>query len=72
MRSQIGAFSNLNNAKNACDNAGPGYYVFDSSGNAVYAYAGGSTSGSGSSSNTPVTPAKTYSGVMLGLCKWLV
>ena len=66
MRSQIGAFSNLNNAKNACDNAGPGYYVFDSSGNAVYAYAGGSTSGSGSSNNTPVTPAKTYSGVMLG------
>ena len=65
-KSQIGAFSSLANAKNACDNAGPGYYVFDSSGTAVYAYAGGSTSGSNSSSNTPITPAHTYSGVMLG------
>ena len=28
-KSQVGAFSNIQNAKNACDNAGPGYYVFD-------------------------------------------
>ena len=67
-KSQVGAFSNIQNAKNACDNAGPGYYVFDSSGKAVYAYAGGSTSNvpSGSSSSTPITPAKTYSGVVIG------
>ena len=69
-RSQVGAFSSLTNAQQACDNAGPGYYVFDSTGKAVYAYAGGSTSGAATapspSSSAPVTPAKTYSGVVIG------
>jgi hypothetical protein len=46
-RTQIGAYSGLQNAKLACDNAGPGYYVFDSDGNAVYAYAGGSIENAG-------------------------
>ena len=34
--SQIGAYANLDNAKNACSKAGTGYYVYDSSGNVVY------------------------------------
>lgn len=34
--SQVGAYADLNNAKKACDNAGKGYYVFDSDGNVVY------------------------------------
>ena len=35
-KSQIGAYSVLQNAKNACDKAGAGYYVFDSKGEIVY------------------------------------
>ena len=35
-KSQIGAYSNLDNAKTACDKAGADYYVFDESGKAVY------------------------------------
>lgn len=35
-KSQIGAYSNLDNAKVACDKAGAGYYVFDESGKAIY------------------------------------
>ena len=35
-KSQIGAYSNLDNAKIACDKAGAGYHVFDASGNSVY------------------------------------
>lgn len=35
-QSQIGAYSNLDNAKNACDDAGGAYYVFDESGKVVY------------------------------------
>lgn len=34
--SQIGAYSNLNNAKAACDKVGSAYYVFDTNGNVVY------------------------------------
>lgn len=34
--SQIGAYSNLNNAKKACDDAGSGYYIFDGFGKVVY------------------------------------
>lgn len=34
--SQIGAYSNLENAKKTCDNAGSGYYVFNSSGSVIY------------------------------------
>lgn len=34
--SQIGAYTNLEYAKKACDDAGNGYYVFDESGVAVY------------------------------------
>ena len=34
--SQIGAYSNLNNAKAACDKAGSAYHVFDTNGNVVY------------------------------------
>ena len=34
--SQIGAYTSLERAKEACDNAGAGYYVFDSTGIAVY------------------------------------
>lgn len=35
-KSQIGAYSVLQNAKNACNKAGAGYYVFDSKGEIVY------------------------------------
>lgn len=35
-KSQIGAYSDLNNAKKACDNAGYGYYVFDKAGKVIY------------------------------------
>lgn len=35
-KSQIGAYSVLENAKNACDKAGAGYFVFDSKGKVVY------------------------------------
>ena len=36
--SQIGAYSSLDNAKEACDNAGAGYKVFDWNYNVVYEY----------------------------------
>lgn len=35
-KSQIGAYSNLENAKNTCDEAGYGYYVFNNAGKVVY------------------------------------
>ena len=34
--SQVGAYSNLDNAKKACDSAGKAYSVYDSNGNVVY------------------------------------
>ena len=34
--SQVGAYTDLNNAKKACDGAGKFYYVFDEDGNVVY------------------------------------
>lgn len=34
--SQVGAYSNLDNAKKACDSAGKAYSVFDSNGNVIY------------------------------------
>lgn len=34
--SQVGAFTDLNNAKSACDTAGKGYCVFDEAGKIVY------------------------------------
>ena len=34
--SQVGAYTNLENAKRACDKAGSGYYVFDENGKVVY------------------------------------
>ena len=36
--SQKGAYSNLQNAINACNSAGEGYHVFDSEGKTVYSY----------------------------------
>lgn len=35
-KSQIGAYTVLQNAKNACNKAGAGYYVFNSKGEAIY------------------------------------
>ena len=35
-KSQIGAYTVFQNAKNACDRAGAGYYVFNSSGEVLY------------------------------------
>lgn len=35
-KSQVGAYEDLARAKDACDKAGRGYYVFDASGNAIY------------------------------------
>lgn len=37
-KSQVGAYSSLDNAKNACQNAGPGYHVFDWDYKIVYSY----------------------------------
>lgn len=37
-KSQIGAYTSLDNAKNACQSAGPGYHVFDWNFNKVYSY----------------------------------
>lgn len=34
--SQIGAYTNLDNAKKACDSAGKSYYVFDANGKVIY------------------------------------
>lgn len=45
-KTQIGAYSNLNNAKNACTN---GYTVYDSNGNAVYTNSGTPSSGTSES-----------------------
>ena len=59
--SQVGAFRDLEKAKQMCDAAGPGYFVFDAAGNKVYAAKASSDEPSG-----PVTPAKTYSDVMIG------
>ena len=61
-QSQIAAFSKLQNAKECCNRAGAGYSVFNNSGQIVY-----TISNPIDSSNSPiVTPAKTYSDVMLG------
>lgn len=38
-KSQVGAYSSLDNAKDACQKAGAGYKVFDWSGKEVYSYA---------------------------------
>ena len=38
VKSQVGAYSSLENAKDACQNAGAGYKVFDWNGKEVYAY----------------------------------
>lgn len=35
-KSQVGAYKNLQNAKEICDKAGSGYYVFNSAGKAIY------------------------------------
>ena len=70
-KTQVGAFSILENAKKACDNAGSGYYVFDSKGNQVYPtnstiVSTATSTITPSSSSTPITPTKTYSGVKIG------
>lgn len=39
--SQIGAYTDLNNARKACDSAGKSYYVFDANGKVVYPTAQG-------------------------------
>ena len=59
INSQIGAFRSLETAKNACDNAGPGYSVFDDNGKVVYSY--------NQSSSSQVVPRENhYSDVMIG------
>lgn len=50
--SQIGAYSNLSNAKAACDKAGSGYYVFNSNGTVVYPTTSTSTTTSNSSTSS--------------------
>ena len=62
--SQIGAFKSLDNAKIACEQAGKGYCVFDDTGKQVYAATGNVPITP--SQNTNITPAKTYSDVMIG------
>ena len=71
-KSQVGAYTVLNNAKAACDKAGSAYKVYDNSGNQVYP---GSGSGAVSTptqpqpstpSSTKPAPATKYSDVKLG------
>lgn len=38
-KSQVGAYTDLSNAKKACDKAGTGYHVFDNDGDVVYSVA---------------------------------
>ena len=66
---QIGAYTNLNNAKKAVDNLNAGYHVYDSNGRLVYPLdntSSSSSSNTNNSSNSTITPAKTYSDVMIG------
>ena len=55
-KSQVGAYSNLENAKKACDAAGSEYKVFDNSGNIVYPVTTVSPAPSQSNSNYPAVP----------------
>ena len=64
---QIGAYTNLANAKKAVDNLNAGYHVYDGKGQEIYPVnSAGDNSQITPTDNTPVTTAKTYSDVMLG------
>ena len=71
-KSQIGAYTNLTNAKQACDKAGANYKVFDAAGKIVYQptqkVEEPKKQEETKKEETPikVVPAKTYSGVVLG------
>lgn len=53
-KSQIGAYSSLDNAKTACQNAGAGYHVFDWNYKIVYSY----TASAVTPTPTPVQPSE--------------
>ena len=61
--SQVGAFTNLENAKALCDKFGAAYSVFDNTGKVVYSPSGNEQT---VNPNYHVVPAKTYSDVMIG------
>lgn len=58
-KSQIGAYSNLDNAKKACDKAGKEYYVFDASGKAIYPTTTSSSTNTSTSTATTTTNTNT-------------
>ena len=65
IKSQAGAYTNLENAKRKCDSLGNGYKVFDNKGNAIYPQ----EQTSSESTFTPVPtkkPSRTYTDVMIG------
>ena len=68
VKSQIGAYKNLNNAKAAVDKLNSGYHVYNSKGTEVYPCVSSSIENN-QESNTPVAVnlpvAKTYNDVML-------
>lgn len=69
VKSQIGAFKNLDNAKAMCNAAGNGYKVFNSAGKEVYPNQDTTPvtpTPTPSQPDAPVTPATKYKDVMLG------
>ena len=63
---QIGAYTNLAQAKRAVDNVNAGYHVYDNDGKEIYPVNSTSSSTSTEANTAHVTPATTYSDVMLG------
>lgn len=63
MNSQVGAFTNLDNAKKICDAYGSDYSVFNNTGKVIYTPEKKETS---SSETYNIVPAKKYSDVMIG------
>ena len=58
-KSQVGAYSSLENAKEACQKAGPGYKVYDWNGKEVYAYVAPVVETKPVQSTQPETPVVT-------------
>ena len=63
---QIGAYTNLANAKKVVDNLKSGYHVYNSSGQLIYPLDETTPATPVTPSSGTVTPAKTYSDVMIG------
>ena len=58
--SQVGAYSNLENAKKACDKAGAGYKVYDASGKVIYPVAATTTTTTTTTTTATVTTTSNF------------